>query len=314
MKYKILELLQNEKGYVSGESLSKQLGISRNAVWKNINSLKKEGFEITSVPSKGYTLLFSPDLINPEKLKKSVPGNVYYFKSTESTNLEAKATKNVPDKSLFIAETQTGGRGRLGRKWSSPAGAGIFMSLYLEPEISAVDVSLLTLIAGLAVCRRIKGSKIKWPNDVLINGKKVCGILTEMSAEMDRVSKVIVGIGVNVNNEVFGIDLIEKATSLYRETGRKHMREKIASDILDEFFVLYDEFIQKGFAHLKDEYARNCTTLNHDVIILKNGNEYFAKAVDITDRGELLVERDGKIEAVNSGEVSVRGLLGYNWG
>lgn len=312
MKYKILELLEESTGYVSGENLSKQLGISRSAIWKNINNLKKDGYEISSTPSKGYILAFSPDRINPEKLKKSVPGKVFYYQSVISTNMEAKGAENVPDKSLFIAETQTGGRGRLGRKWSSPAGTGIFMSLYLEPEISAFDVSLITLIAGLAVCRCIKGSKIKWPNDVLIKDKKVSGILTEMSAEMDRVGKVIVGIGVNVNNEVFGIDLIEKATSLYRETGRKHSREKIATDILDEFFVLYDEFLKSGFSHLKKEYVKNCVTLNRDVLIIKNDQEYAARAVDITERGELVVEYSGKTEVINSGEVSVRGLLGYN--
>lgn len=312
MKYKILEILQSENGYVSGESLSKMLGISRSAVWKNINSLKKDGYQISSVQSKGYTLAFSPDMINPESLKKSVPGKVYYFKSTESTNIEAKSAKEVPDKSLFIAETQTGGRGRLGRKWSSQQGAGIYMSLYLTPEISAVDVSLITLVAGVAVSRSIKGSKIKWPNDVLLGDKKVAGILTEMTAEMDMVSKVVVGIGVNVNNEVFGIDLIEKATSLFRETGKKHSREKLLNTILDEFFALYEEFLEKGFSHLKNEYVKNCATLNRDVVILKKGEELFARAVDITERGELVVEIDGMTEIVNSGEVSVRGLLGYN--
>ncbi len=312
MKYKILEMLKSADGFVSGEELSKKLGISRSGIWKNINSLRKDGFEINSVPSKGYVLGFAPDRINPEIIKKSVPGKVYYFNSVDSTNIEAKRAENVPDKSVFIAETQTGGRGRLGRKWTSPSGCGICMSLYLEPEISAGDVSVLTLVAGLSVCRAIKGSRIKWPNDVLIGDKKICGILTEMSAEIDRVNRVIVGIGVNVNNEVFGIDLIEKATSLYRETCRKHSREKLAADILSEFFGLYDKFLEKGFEALKDEYAKKCVTLNREVVIIRNGIEQSAYAVDITENGELLVEVDGKSFAVNSGEVSVRGLLGYN--
>ena len=312
MKYKILEMLKSADSFVSGEELSKKLGISRSAVWKNINSLRKEGFEINSVPSKGYILSFAPDRINPELLKKNVPGNVYYFNEVDSTNIEAKRAENVPDRSVFIAETQTGGRGRLGRKWSSPLGSGIWMSLYLEPEISACDVSKLTLVAGLSVCRAIKGSRIKWPNDVLIGDKKICGILTEMSAEIDRVNRVIVGIGVNVNNEVFGIDLIEKATSLYRETGKKHSREKLAADILSEFFELYDKFVEKGFDSIKEEYTKKCITLNREVIIIRNGQEMLAQAVDITENGELLVEVDGNRFIVNSGEVSVRGLLGYN--
>lgn len=312
MKYKILELLQISGGCVSGEELSKKLGISRNAVWKNINSLKKEGYGINSLAGKGYTLEFSPDRINPERLKKYVEGKIYYYNETESTNTEAKRMENVPDRSLFIAETQTGGRGRMGRKWSSPHSVGIAMSLYLEPEISAYNVSQLTLIAGLAVSRVIKGSKIKWPNDVLLGDKKVCGILTEMTAETDRVNKVIVGIGVNVNNEVFSIDLIDKATSIYRETGKKHSREKIVADILREFFELYESFLEHGFSPLKKEYVKNCITLNRDVVVIKKGQEQPARAVGITDSGELLIEIDGKEEVVNSGEVSVRGLLGYN--
>lgn len=312
MKYKILEMLKSADSFVSGEELSKKLGISRSAVWKNINSLRKEGFEINSVPSKGYILSFAPDRINPELLKKNVPGNVYYFNEVDSTNIEAKRAENVPDRSVFIAETQTGGRGRLGRKWSSPLGSGIWMSLYLEPEITACDISKLTLVAGLSVCRAIKGSRIKWPNDVLIGDKKICGILTEMSAEIDRVNRVIVGIGVNVNNEVFGIDLIEKATSLYRETGKKHSREKLAADILSEFFELYDKFLEKGFDSIKEEYTKKCVTLNREVVIIRNGQEMLAQAVDITENGELLVEVDGNRFIVNSGEVSVRGLLGYN--
>ncbi len=312
MKYKVLDLLQRSNECVSGESLSKILGISRNAVWKNINSLKKEGYEIHSVSGKGYILTFSPDRINPERLKSHVPGRIYYYNSTESTNTEAKLMENVPDKSLFIAETQTAGRGRLGRKWSSPFGAGLLMSLYLEPEICAYNVSQLTLIAGLAVCRVIKGSKIKWPNDVLLGDKKVCGVLTEMTAETDRVNKVVIGIGINVNNEVFGIDLIEKATSLYRETEKKHSREKIAADILDEFFAIYERFLEDGFAPMKQEYVKNCITLNREVVIIKKGEKQLARAVGITDSGELLVEINGKEEIVNSGEVSVRGLLGYN--
>lgn len=312
MKYKILEMLKSADSFVSGEELSKKLGISRSAVWKNINSLRKEGFEINSVPSKGYILSFAPDRINPELLKKNVPGNIYYFNEVDSTNIEAKRSENVPDRSVFIAETQTGGRGRLGRKWSSPLGSGIWMSLYLEPEITACDISKLTLVAGLSVCRAIKGSRIKWPNDVLIGDKKICGILTEMSAEIDRVNRVIVGIGVNVNNEVFGIDLIEKATSLYRETGKKHSREKLAADILSEFFELYDKFLEKGFDSIKEEYRKKCVTLNREVVIIRNGLEMLAQAVDITENGELLVEVDGNRFIVNSGEVSVRGLLGYN--
>ncbi|MBO5060750.1 MAG: biotin--[acetyl-CoA-carboxylase] ligase [Clostridia bacterium] len=312
MKYKILDMLGSGSEFVSGGDLSKKLGITRSAVWKNINNLRRDGYKIESVTGRGYRLCGGPDRINPGRLEKSVPGKVYYFKSTESTNLEAKRAANVPDRSLFIADTQLGGRGRLGRKWSSPAGCGIWMSLYLKPKIAAASVSQLTLAAGLAVARAIPTSRIKWPNDVLMSNKKVCGILTEMSAEMDRVNYVVVGIGINVNNEVFGIDLIDKATSIYRETEKKTDREELLSKVLKEFFAIYDEFLKGGFASFRDEYKKLSATLSKEVIIIKNGEEQLARAVDINENGELIVEIDGKREIVNSGEVSVRGLLGYN--
>lgn len=219
---------------------------------------------------------------------------------------------NTPDKSVFIAEAQTAGRGRLGRAWTSPLGCGIWMSIYLEPEIPAQAVSQLTLIAGLAASRVIPKSEIKWPNDVLMDGKKVCGILTEMSAEMDRVSRVIVGIGINVNNRLFTAELADKATSVYRETGKITDREELAKSVLNEFFYLYNEFLREGLAPFVTEYSEKCATLGREVIIIRKGEQEVARAVEISENGELVIERDGIREAVHSGEVSVRGLLGYN--
>lgn len=310
MKYKVLELLEKSDGFLSGEQISEKLGVSRSAVWKHINSLKKAGYTIVSVPSKGYRIDFSPDSINPEKIKDSVSGKLYFFEKTESTNLEAKIAKDVTDRSVFLAETQTDARGRLGRKWLSAKG-GIFMSIYLEPDIPPYNVSALTLVAGLAVSRVIEKSMIKWPNDVLLGSRKVAGILTEMSAEVDKVNYVVVGIGINVNTETFNIDLIRKATSLYIETGKKHSREDIINRILSEFWELYDEFLKGNFAKIRREYMRSCATLRKEVVILKGDEETVARAVDITENGELVVEKDGKRFPVNSGEVSVRGLLGY---
>ncbi len=312
MKYEILKLLQEETTYISGESMSEKLGISRSAVWKHIGALRRDGYKISSVPSKGYILDYAPDRINPDELKASVPGRVYYFSETASTNAEAKREENVPDKSLFIAEAQTAGRGRLGRKWSSPKGSGIWMSLYLEPQIPAASVSQLTLIAGLAVSRAIEGSSIKWPNDVLLEGRKVSGILTEMTAEMDRVSRVIVGIGINVNNEVFGIDLLLKANSLYLSTGRKHDRTQLTKAVLEEFWQLYDRYTAEGFSSLRREYIKKCATLSREVVLIRDGEELVAKAIDISENGGLIVNHNGRRLEVSSGEVSVRGLLGYN--
>lgn len=311
MKYKILEMLETDK-YVSGEEISKQLGISRNAVWKHINALRKMGCGIESIPSKGYRLTERLDIINPQLLQKYVPGKVYYYESVDSTNAACKREEDVADRSLFISDTQTGGRGRLGRKWSSPKGCSVFMSICLQPDIAVEKVSQLTLVAGMAVCRAIRASRIKWPNDVLIGDKKVCGILTEMTAEMDRVNRVVVGIGINVNNEAFTVDLVEKATSIYRETGKRYSRNKLICGILEEFWALYDKFLKKGFSALKREYSLKCITTGRQVVIIKNGKEFEAYAADVDENGGLIIEHNGRRETVTSGEVSVRGLLGYN--
>lgn len=247
--------------------------------------------------------------INPDKI--IVPGKVFYKEVTDSTNLDAKRAENVPDKSIFIADMQTSGRGRLGRDWSSPKGCGIWMSIYLKPKTDISDVSQLTLIAGLAVSRAIKGTAIKWPNDVLFGSKKVCGILTEMTAEGGNIKHIIVGVGVNVNNRDFPEELRDKATSIYIETGTAPERESIISDIAKEFFSMYERFLIDGFSLFKEEYTEKCITLGKEVYLVNGEENRMAKAVGITDAGELIVEMNGTTEIVKSYEVSVRGLLGY---
>lgn len=311
MKFKILELLESGDGFISGEEISSKLGISRSAVWKHIGNLKKAGYSVVSVPSKGYKIEYAPERLNPEKIIDAVPGKLWFFEKTSSTNLEAKQANNVPDRSVFLAETQTDGRGRLGRKWVSSKNGGVFMSIYIKPDIAPANVSALTIVAGLAVHRAIENTTIKWPNDVLIGSRKVAGILTEMSAEIDKVNYIVVGIGVNVNTEVFNIDLITKATSMYLETGMKYKREDIICKILYNFWEIYDDFLRGNFAKIRREYMRVCATLRKEVVVLKAGEELIARAVDISESGELVVEKDGKRFSVNSGEVSVRGLLGY---
>lgn len=249
--------------------------------------------------------------IKIEKIKKCISGNVYYKANTESTNLDAKLAENVPDKSVFIADNQTKGRGRLGREWSSPPGVGIWMSIYLKPQIPVEDISNLTLIAGLAISRIIENTTIKWPNDILFGDKKLAGILTEMSMESGRIKNVIVGIGINVNNQEFSGELSDKATSLYIENGKPTEREKLICDILKEFFSIYDIFLHEGFSVFSNEYTKKCATLDQEVYVIKNEQKVPAKAIRITNQGELVVEINGKEEVINSSEVSVRGLLGY---
>ena len=185
------------------------------------------------------------------------------------------------------------------------------MSILLKPQADISDISQLTLIAGLAVTRVINDSVIKWPNDVLISEKKVAGILTEMSAEKGKIKQVIVGIGINVNTEEFSCELCDKATSIYIETGKVSDREMLISKITEEFFSMYDVFLQDGFSVFKTEYINKCVTLNKEVYLMSGEEKRVAKAVGITDKGELIVESNDKEEIVNSCEVSVRGLLGY---
>ena len=162
------------------------------------------------------------------------------------------------------------------------------------------------------MCHTIEGSAIKWPNDVLLEERKICGILTEMTAEMDKVNRVIVGIGINVNTETFNIDLALKANSLYLATKQKYDRTQLAKAVLTEFWQLYDRYIKDGFLPLRREYIKKCATLSKEVVLIRNGDEMTAKAIDISENGGLVVDKNGRRIEVTSGEVSVRGLLGYN--
>lgn len=317
MKTRILEILKSSNDYISGEDMSRSLGISRAAVWKHINSLKKDGYEIISVTRKGYLLRSEPDNIMPERIypylnTRFIARNIKYFDKINSTNEAAKSEHSSPDGTVFISEIQTAGKGRLGRSWSSPRGTGIWMSVLLKPDIPLADVSQLTLITGIALCRAIGGeAKIKWPNDIVIGTKKVCGILTEMSAETDRINYIVCGIGINVNTQEFPDELADKATSILIETGSETDRCSLIAKVMNELEPLYEEFIEHGFSSVADEYKKNCITLGREVKVIYRGKEIFGKAADIDDNGSLIAETSDGIITVNSGEVSVRGIYGY---
>lgn len=215
MKKKILNILKKyEDEYVSGERLSEEFGITRAGIWKHMKSLKEAGYEIESVSNKGYKLIGTPDRIDEEEvtpfLKTKYIGRVFtHFEEIDSTNMEAKrvCAKSAIDGMVITAEAQTKGKGRLGRQWQSPKSRGIWMSVVLTPDISPVLASKTTIIGAAAVYNALKDmgieAGIKWPNDIVVNGKKVCGILTEMNAEMDRINYIVLGIGINVNMEDF---------------------------------------------------------------------------------------------------------------
>ena len=318
MKQSIIDILKSGGGYVSGEKISQKLGISRAAVWKHIKTLRSDGYNIKSVTNKGYHLASAPDTISEYEIKSGlkttrVGQNIKYVYETDSTNNEAKRFSDMADGTLFIADIQTGGKGRLGRNWTSPAGEGIWMSLLLKPDIIPGEAPEITLIAGLSVCRALKsfGAQIKWPNDVVINGKKICGILTEMSAEIERVSYIICGIGINVNTEEFHENLRGKATSLYTITGERQNRTEIIKRVMEEFEPLYDEYLKNRLKNIIPEYKSACVNIGRRVSVIYGDTQIIGTATDITENGQLVVDTDGGEIAISSGEVSVRGVYGY---
>lgn len=327
MKDTILRLLkENKDNFISGQVISEKLGVTRTAVWKYINMLKCEGYEIESVSKRGYRLKVSPDILNQEEISsglntKFIGRNVEYFESIDSTNTKAKelALKNVCEGTVVISEEQTMGRGRLGRTWISPKYKGIFMSIILRPEVDPLDVPKITQIGAAAVLLAFRALKIdvniKWPNDIILNNKKLCGILTEMSGELNKINYVVIGIGINANIpiEEFPEDIRDKATSVLRETNKNVVRKDLASSILNNFEEMYQDFVNSGdISRVIDICRKNSILIGKDVRIINPRCEKLGKVLDLDDSGELIVQMEGgNIEKVVSGEVSVRGLNGY---
>lgn len=325
MKNKILMALSHTDGYVSGQELCEELEVSRTAVWKVINQLKEEGYEIESVPRKGYRILERPDRITAGEvncyLETEWAGrNIHYFETVGSTNNEAGrlAEAGAPEGTLVLAEEQNQGKGRRGRAWVTPAGSAIAMSLVVRPQIEPSHASMVTLVMGMAVasaCRSVckTETKIKWPNDVVIDGKKICGILTEMSSEIDYVKYLIIGTGINTNVEAFPPELERTATSLHRVIGRKPRRAELIAACMKEFEQYYGRFLEtQDFSQLQKEYNDLLAGIGGPVRVLAPGNEYDGISEGINSRGELIVRReDGTRESVYAGEVSVRGIYGY---
>ncbi len=250
-------------------------------------------------------ILDEKDILSSLKTK-FIGRNILIFDVVSSTNVIAKEKSDLPEGTVFIAETQTDGRGRLGREWISESGEGLWFSVLLKPGVEPDKASVITLVAGMAVCE-VLGAEyaVKWPNDIVTDGKKVCGILTEMTA-----GNVICGIGVNVNNREFFEDLRDKATSVYIKSGKRAQRNALLADILNAFERLYFEFTENGFDTLADKYKSMCITIGK--IVSVSGNiTLCGMAEDITATGELIVRNGEGRHIVNSGEVSVRGIYGY---
>lgn len=324
LKSEILKLLRESGSYLSGQELCQRFGVSRTAIWKVIRQLEEEGYEIEAVRNKGYLLIDSCDIMTKTEIESCVKGTfgreVEYHATIDSTNIRAKrlAEEGAVSGTLVVADRQDAGRGRRGRAWVSPSGKNVFMSLILRPDILPVSASMLTLVAALAVYDGIKkeaglSTSIKWPNDIAVHGKKLCGILTEMSAELEGIHYVVVGIGINVNMEAFPEEIRQTATSLFLETGGKVRRSRLIAAIMEAFERYYEEFISQGdLSGLISVYNKHMANAGKEVRVLDPAGEYTGKALGINKKGELLVEiQSGEVKHVISGEVSVRGLYGY---
>ena len=325
MKNEILRALRETDSYVSGQELCRKLGVSRTAVWKNIRSLQEDGYEIEAVTNRGYRLAGVPDTIAEEEVASRLQTErmgrqIRYFSRIDSTNQYAKriAEEGAPDGTLIIADEQTAGKGRSGRTWVTPPAEAIAFTLLLRPKLSPDRISMVTLVMGLAVTNAVNSlygvsAGIKWPNDVVIKGRKLCGILTEMSAEVRQVNYIVIGVGINANLTSFPEEIREIATSLKLELGRDINRAELIARVMTEFERLYAEFEAQGdLGAVMQEYNELCLNAGSKVRVLDPNGEYTGTSRGINSMGELLVEtEDGQIQEVYAGEVSVRGIYGY---
>lgn len=325
MKGEILKLLKERRGYLSGQELCERFGVSRTAVWKVMNQLKEDGYEIEAVRNKGYVLRSTPDILSKEELESTIHTewagtHVAFFEQTDSTNTQIKrlAEAGAPHGTLAVAEIQEGGKGRRGRSWVSPPGVGIWMSLLLRPQIDSVSASMLTLVMALSVSRGIReatgiDAQIKWPNDLVLNRKKICGILTEMSTELMEIQYVVIGSGINVSQEDFPEEIKATATSLFMETGERYQRSSIIAQAMKAFEEYYRSFCAtEDMSGLKEEYNKRLVNLGREVLVLAPAGEYSGISEGINEKGALIVRlADGSTTEVISGEVSVRGIYGY---
>lgn len=309
----------------SGEAMSRTLGVSRAAVWKAIEKLRNEGYAISSAPKRGYRLDTSPDRLSAGELAGLwgvVGRDLLYLDSVDSTNNELKrrAMGEAPTGLAVLADEQTGGRGRMGRTFTSPAGKGLYLSVLLRPDCPLATVSTLTAWTAVAVCRALEATcgiqpGIKWPNDVVLAGRKLCGILTELGLEGESgaLQYVVVGVGVNVSQTVadFGPEVSPVAISLAQVMDCPPRRAVLAAALLGELDCMYAAF-PHGRSDYLAQFRARCLTTGQQVRLVRGGGSTAVFAQEIDDNFSLLVRHgDNRYETVSSGEVSVRGLLGY---
>ncbi len=309
------------EGSVSGAELSQKLGISRAAIWARIEEMRSLGYDIEASPHAGYRLINVPDVLHSDHLLSLLPHtkivgrDIRVFQETGSTNdvVEKLARDGVKEGVAVFAESQTKGRGRLGRKWISPPGKGLWFSVLLRPDLQPQAATQLTVAAATALTRAIREQtnltpKIKWPNDILIGGKKVAGVLTELGAELDHIKYIILGIGVDVNLDAADLpeELRDVATSLKIETGHSVSRAELAAAILRELDKDYERICNRQFSKVSEEWESQCATLSHNVSIKVGERTIRGQAEALDEDGALLVRTEhGRLERVIGGDVTL---------
>ncbi|REJ09704.1 biotin--[acetyl-CoA-carboxylase] ligase [Halobacillus trueperi] len=314
----LIELLNNVEGHISGQELSDQLGISRTAVWKHMNELKKDGYEIEAVQRRGYKILSSPDKISENTLRwglgtKWIGHELHHYDQVESTQeiVHQLAKQGKPHGTVVIADEQVKGKGRMSRNWDSPKGKGIWMSVLLRPNLPPVQAPQITLLAATVLARMIAERsalvpQIKWPNDLLINHKKVSGILTEMQAEQDTIQYIVLGMGMNVNQEDREIpaDIKYKASSLKIESRQHWNIQQTVQHILRLFEETYERFEANGFASIKKDWEHFGYKIGEEVTISTMKKTWQATLIGIEPDGALRAKsKDGEEEKLYSAEI-----------
>ena len=303
---------------ISGTRIAKEIGVSRSTVWRWVERLREVGVRVKGKPNTGYFLERVPDILTPDLIRQQLKGSffgkrIHHFFRTDSTNRVALdlGYANEAEGAVVLAEQQTAGRGRAGRTWHSERATGIYVTLLLRPKISPVQAPLLTMMAGLSAHAAIQAQTglhpdLKWPNDLMLNGKKLGGILTEMHAETTLVRFVIVGIGINVNQDKFPAELSEIATSLYAETGKAQSRLELLTRLLREFETDYNRFLREGSASITERFAKVSSYASGKKVRVTNGAEsYVGVTAGLRPEGLLQVQReDGAVSTVFAGDVT----------
>lgn len=314
MQDKIISFLKGKEGYVSGDQLAHRLGVSRQALWKHVQELRDAGYEIVAIPHLGYQLVSVPDRLFPSEIHeglktRSIGKKIYYFDKLSSTMDEAMQLgfENAPEGTVVIAESQSSGRGRMGRAWVSPKYKGVYLSLIVRPDIIPSQTPVLTLMTAVSVCEAITHTtglepQIKWPNDIILAHRKIGGILTELKAELDIVSFVLIGIGLNVNNDRGALP--EGATSLKEQLKDTVNRVALARNLLQNFETSYLRFKKEGPEPVLERWRSYALTLGKRVKVMYQKRHIEGEALDIDNDGGLLIRNDaGLVDKVTAGDV-----------